>query len=247
MHQKLLITSIPFLALGLLAVAVGLFAAPLTTLVSNEQKTIKAPVVADFYFTVFWPLQLSAGQEVEFQYTTAQSVSFYVMDKATYDQWQQNQTVTPLLSAPDETGGVHTYTPTQADKYYFIIQNTSSGIATVVVTIKEQFVELVWVGVAVIVFGGVLSILGFVLGPKMVNGDKVLAIVQSRGPIWIVDIASILGTSRTDVELCIMKLRQRGVPIMIDAVTGNVSYGWYPPPPVTTQGSTPPAQPKPQS
>jgi len=247
LNQKLLITSIPFLALGLIAVAVGLFAAPLTTLVSNEQRTIKASGVANYYYFADWPLQLSAGQEVEFQYTTAQSVSFYVMDKGTYDQWQQNLTVTPLLSAPGETGGVHTYTPTQADKYYFIIQNTGSGIATVVVTIREQFVGLVWVGVAVIVFGGVLTTLGFVLGPKMVNGDKVLTIVQSRGPIWIVDIASMLGTSRTDVELCIMKLRQRGVPIMIDAVTGNVSYGWYPPPPVTTQGSTPPAQPKPQS
>ncbi len=242
-----MITSIPFLALGLLAVAVGLFAAPLTTLVSNEQRTIKASAVVNYYYFHDWPLQLSAGQEVEFQYTTAQTVSFYIMDKATYDQWQQNQTVTPLLSVPDEAGGVYTYTPTQADKYHFIIQNTGSEIATVVVTIREQFVDLAWVGVAVIVFGGILTTLGFALGPKMVNGDKVLAIVQSRGPIWIVDVASMLGTTRTDVELCIMKLRQRGVPIMIDAVTGNVSYGWYPPPPITTQGSNPPAQPKPQS
>ncbi len=231
MKRKVLLASLPFLVLGSILLAITFVSPPVVTLVSNEQRNIPRSNVPDRYYYAYWSLALSAAQKAEIQFSASQPMSFFILDKENYDRYTRNETFTAFTTSLNELENTHSFTPTRADTYYFFIQNTSSQDATVMVTIRRSFNELAYIGAGIIIFGGILTTLSFVLKPTVVEAPtKVLEIVKMRGRVWISDLASMFSTSQTDIELALMKLRNRGEPILFDVTTGEVSYGPRAPP-----------------
>ena len=227
-----MIASIPFLALGLVLLPLALVAPPMVAAISNERQTIPPSPAAGYAYYVYWSVPLDTAQRAEFQFSSSQPVDFVILDKENFDLYLRNQTFVMTTWSHSEFESTHSFTPTKADTYYFMLQNISGLGATVTVTISRAFTGLAYIGAAGLIIGGILITLGFALKPKAVdNPAQVLGMIKMHGRIMIGELASRFSTTQTDIELTLIKLRSMGEPISYLAATGEVWYGSQPPPP----------------
>ncbi len=221
--------SLPFLVLGSLLVPLSLVARPMIPLISNDQQSIRRSDVAGYYYYAEWRLELSAYQRAEFQFSSSQPVDFYIFDKENFDRYLNNQTNTLITSSLSELENTHSFTPTEADTYVFMLLNIAGQDATVNVTIRRSFTGLEYIGASILIFGGIVTAVGVLLRPKAVEiPTLVLEMLKMHGRIKVSELAAIFSTSQADIEMALLKLRIQGEPIVFEPVTGEVSYGSEP-------------------
>jgi len=208
---------------------------PMTTIIFNDQRNISHSNVANRYYYAHYSVQLSAYQRAEFQFSSSQPLDFYLLDRGNFDSYISNQTnVATITYSLAELQNIHSFTPTRADTYVFMLLNSGSQDATVNVSIRRSFTGLEYIGLGIVAAGGILITLGLVLKPRAVEiPTKVLEMIKMHGRIRISELALRFSTSETDIELALLKIRRMNEPIFFDGSTREVSYLPRPRPPET--------------
>ncbi|OLD13247.1 MAG: hypothetical protein AUI97_04890 [Crenarchaeota archaeon 13_1_40CM_3_52_17] len=236
MKRTVFLASLPFLILAsiLLPVSIAL-PPPMTTIIFNDQRNISHSNVANRYYYAHYSVQLSAYQRAEFQFSSSQPLDFYLLDRGNFDSYISNQTnVATITYSLAELQNIHSFTPTRADTYVFMLLNSGSQDATVNVSIRRSFTGLEYIGLGIVAAGGILITLGLVLKPRAVEiPTKVLEMIKMHGRIRISELALRFSTSETDIELALLKIRRMNEPIFFDGSTREVSYLPRPRPPET--------------
>ncbi len=226
LRRKLLLFfgSLPFLILGSILLPVSIITPPMITLFSNYQQTIPHNETPNYYHYFYYRVMLSTSERAEFHFSSSQPVDFYILDQENFDRLVQNQTNTVTTFAYGELQNTHTFISTKTDTYVFMLLNTS-GQDIVTITVRRSFIALEYVSLGVLVFGGVLMILGVVLKSRAVEiPSKVLEIIKMHGQIKVSELALTFSTSETDIELTLLKLRIMNQPIIYNPATREVSY-----------------------
>ena len=220
---------------------------PMTTIIFNDQRNISHSNVANRYYYAHYSVQLSAYQRAEFQFSSSQPLNFYLLDRGNFDSYISNQTnVATITYSLAELQNIHSFTPTRADTYVFMLLNSGSQDATVDVSIRRSFTELEYIGLGIAAAGAILMTLGLVLKPRAVEiPSKVLEMIKMHGRIRISELALRFSTSETDVELALLRIRRTNEPIFFDGSTREVSYlprrppSETPSPPAPREGGSP--------
>ena len=71
--------------------------------------------------------QLPSGRDVQFSFSTSESVNVYVFSSGQYANYQQGRTNTPIVLRKDVTRDTVGLRTSASDTYYFVIENPSGG------------------------------------------------------------------------------------------------------------------------
>src|SRR5260370_25262804 len=209
MKRTLFLASLPFLFLAsiLLPVSIAL-PPPMTNSIFDDQRNISHSNVANRCYYIDYSVQLSAYQKAEFQFSSSQPLDFYLLDRGNFDSYVNNQTnVVTITYSLGELQNIHSFTPTIANIYVFMLLNSGSQDATVNVNIRRSFTGLEYVGLGTLSTEPLLMTLGLVLKPRAVEvPTRVLEMIKMHGRIRISELASRFSTSETDIELALLKI-----------------------------------------
>jgi hypothetical protein len=194
-------------------------------MISGDQRNILHSGIPNRYYYVHYPAQLSVSQRAEFQFSASQPLDFYLLDRGNFDLYINDQPSVAITYSLGELQGAHSFTPTRADTYVFVLLNSGSQDASVIVSVRRAFTGLEYIGLGIFALGAVLMTLGLVLKPNAVETPtKVLEMIKMHGRIRISELALRFSTSETDIELALLKIRRMNEPIFFDGSTREVSY-----------------------